>query len=96
MYAARQPSDASVYYQAICDSDDAAFQAFHDTEDIFDTLLDVKSLARKRSGSALLCRFDDSPEAVEKMVTILRNSGFFREVLQISEVSFWRAPSNGV
>ena len=86
----------SFYYQAVCDSDEAAVRAFHATQDIFDSLPDVTSLARKRFGSALLFRFDDHADTIARMLEILRSSGHFREVSEISEQHFWQSPSNGV
>ena len=86
----------SFYYQAVCDSDEAAVRAFHATYELFDSVPDVTSFARKRFGSALLYRFDDQPDTITRMLEILRGSGHFREVSEITKQYFWQSPSNGV
>jgi hypothetical protein len=84
------------YYKAVCDTDAAAIQAYHATDAIFDALPEVSSLGKKRFGNAILYRFDNSAETVATMVQVLRQSGHFQEVSEVSEEHFWTSPSNGV
>lgn len=84
------------YYQTVCRTEDDAYDAFHATDNVFDSIEGVTGYGRKRYAESLLWRFDDELPIVERMLDALRETGLFCEVREISEEFFRSARSYAV
>lgn len=86
----------SRYYQTVCRTEDEACAAFHATDRVFASIQEVTGYGRKRCAESLLWRFDDELPVVERMLAVLRETGLFTEVREISEEFFWGTRSYAV
>ena len=84
------------YYRATCADEDTAIQAFHSSSDLFDSVAEVTSIAKKRSGKEVLFCFEDPEPIVRRLVDILRDSGMFELIARIDAMTFDIAVSNSV